>query len=180
MTSTISTCIWFWAQGSSCQVNINWAWRSLVSVSAESFVLTCLLWLHRRTAWIETRSELPGMHLPDFPISQLWWFNGFHRTIRTSLAVISEIWLRLPLSETNRKWFYWVHTYKWKTEGSPMNAPDDPSLYVHVKQALTLPRLTSGFSQKEKTLVNHATGPLKVLLEQENNGLVRENVNSGT
>lgn len=61
-----------------------------------------------------------------------------------------------------------------------MNAPDDPSLYVHVKQALTLPRLTSGFSQKEKTLVNHATGPTKVLLEQENNGLVRENVNSGT
>lgn len=51
-----------------------------------------------------------------------------------------------------------------------MNGPDDPSLYVHVKQALTLPRFTSRFSQKETTLVNRATAPQKCFLDKKTMG----------
>lgn len=129
---TISTCIWFWAQGSSCQVNINWAWGSLVSVSPESFVLTCLLQLLQHKASIELCSQLPGMHLLVPPARKLLWFDGSHHTIHTCPIVISDMQLKVPLSERNRKWFYWVHTYIWKIEGSPREWTQPPRCLSHM------------------------------------------------
>lgn len=77
-------------------------------------------------------SQLLGLHLLALPARKPLWFDGSQHTIHTSPAVISDMWLRLRLSERNRKWFYWVHTYIWKTEGSPRECTQSPCCLSHM------------------------------------------------